>query len=73
MDPDSWTAVIRFYGGKCAFCRERCWSQQDHCVPLSRGGEHHISNVVPSCAPCNYRKGTKAYFPERMHPWMVRQ
>ncbi len=31
----------------------------DHKVPLSRGGSHHINNLVPSCASCNLRKSTK--------------
>jgi len=31
----------------------------DHKVPLSRGGNHCIDNLVPSCASCNLRKGTK--------------
>jgi 5-methylcytosine-specific restriction endonuclease McrA len=31
----------------------------DHKVPLNRGGNHHINNLVPSCASCNLRKGTK--------------
>lgn len=31
----------------------------DHKVPLSRGGNHHINNIVPACASCNLRKGTK--------------
>jgi 5-methylcytosine-specific restriction endonuclease McrA len=31
----------------------------DHKVPLSRGGNHCISNLVPSCASCNLQKGTK--------------
>lgn len=31
----------------------------DHCIPLSRGGEHNLENLVPSCAPCNMSKGSK--------------
>lgn len=31
----------------------------DHKVPLSKGGNHHINNLVPSCASCNLHKGTK--------------
>ena len=31
----------------------------DHVVPLSRGGEHSITNLVPACAFCNLKKGTK--------------
>lgn len=31
----------------------------DHVVPLSRGGEHVASNIAPSHAACNLRKGTR--------------
>jgi len=31
----------------------------DHLVPLARGGEHTISNLVMACATCNTRKGAK--------------
>lgn len=30
----------------------------DHVIPLSRGGRHSIGNMVPSCHPCNMRKGS---------------
>jgi 5-methylcytosine-specific restriction endonuclease McrA len=70
VDPDSWVAVLIFYDWSCAYCRTRLWQQQDHCVPLSRGGAHHISNVVPSCARCNYRKGTRTAWPKTRHPFM---
>jgi len=31
----------------------------DHYVPLSKGGEHTISNLVISCPSCNLRKNAK--------------
>lgn len=30
------------------------WLQYDHIVPHSRGGDNDISNMVITCAPCNY-------------------
>jgi hypothetical protein len=30
------------------------WMQYDHIVPHTRGGKTEISNLVISCAPCNY-------------------
>jgi 5-methylcytosine-specific restriction endonuclease McrA len=70
VDPDSWAEVIRFYGGRCAYDCLRPWQQQDHCKPLSRGGEHTIGNVVPSCSRHNMEKGTRTLFPRRRHPFM---
>lgn len=31
----------------------------DHVIPLSSGGAHAVSNLVPSCASCNTRKGSR--------------
>jgi 5-methylcytosine-specific restriction endonuclease McrA len=30
----------------------------DHYIPLSKGGKHTESNIVPSCAKCNMAKGS---------------
>ena len=30
------------------------WAQYDHVVPHARGGSNDISNLVVTCAPCNY-------------------
>ena len=31
----------------------------DHVIPVTRGGTHHIDNLVPCCLPCNSHKGDK--------------
>ncbi len=31
----------------------------DHYIPLSRGGEHTLGNLVVSCATCNIKKNAK--------------
>lgn len=31
----------------------------DHVIPLAKGGTHCVTNLVPSCAPCNRKKHTK--------------
>lgn len=45
--------------GKCAYCGATLVLQSvqwDHIHPLSRGGENIISNLEPSCRPCNGKK-----------------
>lgn len=51
-------ARIAFYGGKCAYCGGEADSV-DHRIPLSRGGAHWPSNIVPCCRRCNSAKGKK--------------
>lgn len=31
----------------------------DHIIPIARGGEHRIGNLIPSCRRCNTKKHTK--------------
>lgn len=45
----------------CYWCGAKCADSfhVDHYTPLSRGGEHEISNLVISCGPCNFKKNAK--------------
>jgi 5-methylcytosine-specific restriction endonuclease McrA len=40
----------------CAYCGTDGDLQVEHVVPISQGGEHHLGNIVPACASCNYSK-----------------
>lgn len=48
-------AIQEAYGGACAYCFGKA-ETMDHVVPLSRGGKHEASNLVPACKDCNFRK-----------------
>lgn len=49
----------------CHYCGQPCGvkccvsSEVDHQQPLSRGGDHDLTNMVACCRPCNVRKGSK--------------
>lgn len=52
-----WERRVAEFGGRCAYCgRQTAEIQQDHVVPVSRGGNHTRGNIVPACKPCNARK-----------------
>ena len=58
--PESeWLKLVRRYGGRCAYCGGEGKIEQDHVVPISRGGRHAIANVLPACFNCNRAKGSK--------------
>ncbi|MFJ5103188.1 HNH endonuclease [Streptomyces sp. NPDC088554] len=42
----------------CAFCGGP-YEEIEHVMPLSRGGEHSLDNIVPSCIECNRGVGGK--------------
>lgn len=58
-----WSAILDYYNHKCAYCLKSVEKlTMDHVIPLSRGGRHCPSNVVPACKSCNFSKGAKTPF-----------
>jgi len=51
-----WRALVEVWGGRCAYCGERAPLEVDHRVPLARGGNNSIDNILPACGRCNRRK-----------------
>ena len=54
--------VLAKTNGVCMYCDSPISIEtmhMDHDIPLSRGGLHELSNVVPACSTCNLRKGNK--------------
>lgn len=50
-----------FYCGTGISDPQQIW-HMDHGNALARGGSHRLTNLVPSCAPCNLRKKTKHWY-----------
>ena len=45
------------YEGRCAYCGTPVQEPtMDHVVPLIKGGDHSVGNIVPACGRCNRRK-----------------
>lgn len=60
---EHWQLLLKAYDSRCAYCGEQTkYLYPDHVIPLSRGGNHTITNIVPSCPDCNHFKG--GYTPE---------
>lgn len=58
-----WEFIKRMYAYRCAYCREVKPLTQDHVIPVSKGGLHTASNIVPACQSCNSRKGNRLVGP----------
>lgn len=44
----------------CRYCDARGVALEcDHVVPVAKGGDHHDSNLVTACKPCNRSKAAK--------------
>lgn len=53
-----WRAMQSAFDHRCSYCHKRCKGKltQDHIQPLSKGGSHTLSNIIPACRSCNSKK-----------------
>jgi 5-methylcytosine-specific restriction endonuclease McrA len=58
LSPDQlWRRWVQF-DHCCAYCGVHGDLHMEHVIPISKGGEHHLGNIVPACQRCNYSKAT---------------
>lgn len=58
LGPAQWATILAAWRNRCAYCGKKRPLEQEHIVPLSKGGPHTVGNVVPACRSCNGRKWT---------------
>ena len=64
-----WTLCQFVFECRCAYCGQRSNDlEQEHVVPVSKGGHYVPSNIVPACRICNASKCA-----EDMNVWYRRQ
>lgn len=62
VTPDEWSDRLAEFNFHCAYCLKPLIEVHlEHMKAISRGGNHTISNIVPSCRSCNLKKGTKSF------------
>lgn len=54
-----WQVLQEKYDYRCFYCGKQAKLTKDHVLPVSKGGEDTIDNIVPACLSCNRRKGVK--------------
>ena len=72
VDPDTWDAIVVWYGYRCGVCGAP-WQQQGHAISLAHGGKHCARNVFPICTRCNMNSGTRTVYPRKLHPYGMAQ
>lgn len=56
-----WEQIKQYFNNRCAYCGKELDLQQDHFIPLSKGGEYTINNIIPACRSCNASKKDKLF------------
>ena len=58
-----WATLKEQAGHRCHYCQQvKQRLTMDHVIPLSKGGHHMASNIVPACRTCNSRKGNRVLY-----------
>lgn len=58
--------TLKSCASRCACCGTKLTMKtltMEHVVPISKGGENELNNLVVLCQPCNSRKGDKFCWP----------
>lgn len=58
---EQWKKIKDSFGNKCCYCGKTAQLAQEHFIPLSKGGEYTLNNIVPSCKSCNSSKKDKQF------------
>lgn len=57
-----WERTVAYFKTACAYCGEEKSLEHEHFIPLSKGGEYTINNIIPACASCNSSKQDSDFF-----------
>jgi 5-methylcytosine-specific restriction endonuclease McrA len=60
LTAQQWEEILIRFKHRCAYCGQPGDLTQDHVIPVSKGGHHTASNIVPACGPCNSSKNASA-------------
>jgi hypothetical protein len=58
---NQWEECKKHFNGRCAYCEDDRRIEQEHVVPVAKGGSYTRNNIVPACARCNASKGAKNF------------
>jgi len=62
LTKEQWMNIKISFDYKCAYCGMEKLLEQEHFIPLSKGGEYTKNNIVPACRSCNSSKRDKKFF-----------
>ncbi|RDW17626.1 hypothetical protein CWR48_14010 [Oceanobacillus arenosus] len=62
LDVEQWNEIKIRFNHKCAYCGMKLELQQEHFIPVSKGGEYTRNNIIPACIHCNSSKNDKNFF-----------
>lgn len=63
LTAEQWKAIKKEFNNQCCYCGKKDKKlTQEHFIPLTKGGEYTINNIIPACKSCNSSKNNKDFF-----------
>ena len=62
LTEEQWEIIKQYFNNRCAYCGKKLPLQQEHFIPLSKGGAYTHNNIIPACGQCNSHKHSKDFF-----------
>ena len=59
---EQWETIKVVFNNSCAYCGNDKKIEQEHFIPLSKGGEYTRNNIIPACKSCNSSKQDQDFF-----------
>ena len=57
---DQWQKCLTHFNHQCAYCGSTENLEQEHVIPVSKGGHYTVDNIIPACRSCNASKNNKS-------------
>jgi len=67
---EQWIAIKNSFNNSCAYCSKGKKLEQEHFIPLSKGGDYTEQNIIPACRSCNgskYNNDFHEWYPTFKH------
>ena len=64
--------LAKLYSSPCFYCDASERIEADHIIPISKGGQHSVGNLIPACRSCNAEKGQKYLMEYLMYKRLVK-
>lgn len=56
-----WQHCLTHFNHSCAYCGGVENLEQEHVIPVSKGGHYTVDNIIPACRSCNASKNNKEF------------
>lgn len=56
-----WKAVLELFNYECAYCGKTEGLEQEHIIPVIKGGKYEVGNIIPACRHCNASKNDRDF------------